>query len=67
MHELIPLNESEQLTPEQWVKLYGVAHGQCDYIVTCQLRQVLEIFGSNRKKWHEDFFVTPVKKKPIFR
>jgi hypothetical protein len=31
MNELIPLNESEQLTPEQWVKLYGVAHGQCNY------------------------------------
>jgi len=67
MHELIPLNQSEQLAPEQWVKLYGVAYGQCDYIVTCQLWQVLEIFGSNGKKWSEDFFVTPVEKKLIFK
>jgi len=67
MHELIPLNKSEQLAPEQWVKLYGVAHDQCSYILTCQVWQVLEIFGSNRKKWSEDFFVTPVEKKPIFR
>ncbi|HEY9597370.1 MAG TPA: hypothetical protein V6D33_06830 [Cyanophyceae cyanobacterium] len=65
MHELIPLNESEQLAPEQWVKLYGVAHGQCNYIVTCQLWQVLEIFGTDTKKWHEDFFITPVEKQPI--
>jgi hypothetical protein len=62
MQELIPLNESEQLAPEQWVKLYGVAHGQCSYIVTCQVWQVMEIFGSKRKKWHEDFFVTPIEK-----
>jgi hypothetical protein len=34
MQELMPLNESEQLTPEQWVKLYGVANGQCSYSVS---------------------------------
>ena len=28
MNELIPLSESEQLAPEQWVKLYGVAYNE---------------------------------------
>lgn len=62
MNKLIPLNESEQLAPEQWVKLYGVAYDQFDYVVTWQVWQVQEIFGSNRRKWLEDFFVTPVEK-----
>ncbi len=62
MNELIPLSESEQLAPEQWVKLYGVAYDQCQYILTCQVWQLQETFGSNKRKWSEEFFVKPAEK-----
>ena len=60
MSEKISIKKCNQLHPEQWVKIYGLVFGCCEYINTCQIYQLETVIGNTSRHWFEDIVLQPV-------
>jgi hypothetical protein len=60
VYETITFDESNQLHPEQWIKVYGVFSNRCDYIITCQVYQLETVLSSNQRNWWDDILLEPI-------
>ena len=56
----ILLDQSKNLNPEQWIKIYGIFSNRCDYIITCQVYQLETVLSRIQPSWWDNFILEPV-------